>query len=267
MKKFLFVAFLLVPSLHASDSFGGIGLAISQEQGGAKIESVIPGTPAAESNMRVGDVIIAVDGVSLKGNTIEESKVKLRGVKNKPLEISFVSDGDTLSVILRRAQITVKKLESEQVEAWYGNKSEFNVQEIETYASSTENNKQLVAVLQNGKLVKSDAGVSAKSLNGIYVDRVDEFEPKAKSRSVVNESSATIKGLTRTVIGFELKSAGKAVVSILNTEGVVVARFICKNALLGYNTLNWNSDNVPDGRYTVTIEHSGTISGKSVILN
>lgn len=263
------ISFIVVAasSLYASDSFGGVGLAISQEQDGAKIESVIPGTPAAESNMRVGDVIIAVDGISLKGKTIEDSKAKLRGIKDKPLEISFVSDGDTLSVILRRAQITVKKLESEQVEAWYGNKSDFNVQEIETYASSTENNKLLVAVLQNGKLVKSGAEVSAKSLNGIYVDRVDEFEPKVKSRSVVNEPSAKIKGLTRTAIGFELKSAGKAVVSILNTDGVIVARFICENALLGYNTLNWNSENVPNGRYTVTIEHNGTIVGKNVVLN
>ena len=265
--KVIFFTAMLASSLCASDSFGGIGLAISQEQDGAKIESVISGTPAAESNMRVGDVIIAVDGISLKGKTIEDSKAKLRGIKDKPLEISFVSDGDTLSVILRRTQITVKKLESEQVEAWYGNKSDFNVQEIETYASSIENNKQLVAVLQNGKLVKSGAEVSAKSLNGIYVDRVDEFKPKVKSRSVVNEPSVKIKGLTRSAIGFELKSAGKAIVSILNTDGVIVTRFICENALLGYNTVNWNSENVPNGRYTVTIEHNGTIVGKNVVLN
>lgn len=265
--KVIFFTAMLVSSLYASDSFGGIGLAISQEQNGAKIESIIPSTPAAESNMRVGDIIIAVDGISLKGKTIEESKAKLRGIKDKPLEISFVSGDDTLSVVLRRTLITVKKLESERVRAWYGNKSELNAQEIETYASSTENNKQLVAVLQNGKLVKSDDVVSVKSLNGIYVDHKDEFTPNVKSYSVRRSSSAEIKGFSRTAIGYELKSAGKAIVSILNTDGVIVTRFICENALLGYNTVNWNSENVPNGRYTVTIEHNGIVSGKSVILN
>lgn len=34
----------------------------------------------------------------------------------------------------------------------------------------------------------------------------------------------------------------------------------------GYNSLNWNSGNVSSGRYTVTIEHNGSISGKNVLL-
>ena len=257
---------LSVAPLMASESFGGIGVSIFQSRDGVKIAEVIPGTPAAESNMRAGDVIVAVDGVSLKGLTLEESKAKLRGLKNKPLEITFVSKGDTLSTVLRRTQITVKDLESERVESWYGDKSEFNAQEIETFASATENSKQLVAVLQNGTLVKSDASVSAKSLNGIYVDRANEFAPKAKSQNVSKSSSAQLKGLDRTTVAFELKSAGKAVVSIIDADGAVVATLVSENARAGYNSLNWNSGSVPSGRYTVTIEHNGSVSGKSVLL-
>lgn len=47
--------FVLVSTLYASDSFGGIGLAISQSQNGAKIVSVIPGTPAAETKLQAND--------------------------------------------------------------------------------------------------------------------------------------------------------------------------------------------------------------------
>ena len=271
MKTFAFnkifvLAALAVAPLMASESFGGIGVSIYQSYDGVKIAEIIPGTPAAESNMRAGDVIVAVDGEPLKGKTIEESKAKLRGQKNKPLEITFVSKGDTLSMILRRTQITVKDLESEHVESWYGDKTEFNAQEIETFASATENSKQLVAVLQNGALVKSDASVSAKSLNGIYVDRADEFAPKTKSQGVSKPSSAKLKGLTRTTVGFELKSAGRAVVSIMDADGAVIAKLVSENARAGYNSLNWNSENVPSGRYTVTIEHNGSISGKNVLL-
>lgn len=121
-------------------------------------------------------------------------------------------------------------------------------------------------MLQNGALVKSDASVSAKSLNGIYVDRVDEFAPKTKSQGVSKPFSAKLKMLTRAAVGFELKSAGKAIVSIMDADGVVIAKLVSENARAGYNSLNWNSGNVPSGRYTVTIEHNGSISGKNVLL-
>jgi membrane-associated protease RseP (regulator of RpoE activity) len=265
-KTILLLASVAIAPLMASESFGGIGVSIYQSYDGVKIAEIIPGTPAAESNMRAGDVIVAVDGESLKGKTIEESKAKLRGQKNKPLEVIYVSKGDTLSTILRRTQITVKDLESERVESWYGDKSEYSAQELETFASATENSKQLVAVMQNGSVVKSDASVSAKSLNGIYVDQVDEFAPKVKSQSASKPSSAKLKMLTRTTVAFELKSAGRTVVSIMDPDGAVIAKLVNENARAGYNSLNWNSGNVPSGRYTVTIEHNGSISGKNVLL-
>lgn len=257
---------LSVTHLLASESFGGIGVSIYQVRDGVKVAEVIPGTPAAETKLQANDVIIAVDGESLKGKSIEESKAKLRGQKNKPLEITFVSGIDTLSVTLRRTQITVKDLESARVESWYGDKSEFNAQELETYASATESSKQLVAVLQNGTLVKSESQVSAKSLNGIYVEKADEFTPKIKQPNLNKNASATLKGLSRTSVGFELKSAGRAVITIMDADGAVVATLVSENVRPGYNSLKWNSENVPSGRYMVTIEHNGSISGKNVVL-
>lgn len=252
--------------LLASESFGGIGVSIYQVREGVKVAEVIPGTPAAETKLQAGDVIVAVDGESLNGKSIDDSKAKLRGQKNKPLEITFVSNGDTLSAALRRTQITVKDLESERVESWYGGKSEYNAQELETFASATESNKQLVAVLQNGTLLKTDASVAAKSLNGIYVEKVDEFSPKVKPSNVNKLSSATLKGISRTSVGFELKSAGKAVISIMDADGALIAKLVSENAHPGYNSLKWNSENVPSGRYMVTIEHNGSVSGTNFVL-
>lgn len=257
---------LFTAPLFASESFGGIGVSIYQVRDGVRIAEVIPGTPAAETKLQANDVIIAVNGESLNGKSIEESKAKLRGLKNKPLEITFVSNGDTLSATLRRTQITVKDLESERVESWYGDKSEFNAQELETYASATESNKQLVAVMQNGTLVKSESQVSAKSLNGIYVEKADEFAPKVKQPKLNKNASATLKGLSRTSVGFELKSAGKAVITIMDADGTVFATLVSENAQLGFNTLKWNGDNVPSGRYMVTIEHNGSVSGTNAVL-
>lgn len=262
MKASLLAAMIAAPAM-ADEAFGGIGITIYQIRDGVKVAEVIPGTPAADTKLQAGDVIVSVDGVSLKGQTIEFSKEQLRGQVNKPLEITFVSGADTLSTVVRRTQITVKDFESQNVEAWYGDKTEFNAQELETYASS-KSEKQLVAVLKHGYRVPQGT-MNASGLNGIYVEKADEFAPKA-APSVAKASSAALKGFSRKAISFELKSAGAAVVTIMNADGEQVATLRLDNGQPGFNTLNWNAENVPSGRYMVTIEHNGSVSGKNAVL-
>ena len=268
MNKFIkasLVAAMLAAPIMADEEFGGIGVTIYQTRDGVKVAEVIPGTPAAETKLQAGDVITAVDGVSLKGNDIEQSKSMLRGQVNKPLEITYTSEGESYTTVIRRAQITVKDLESEKVESWY-KKSEFNAQELETYASATEgNSKQLVAVLQQGSLVATDKNVNAANLNGIYVERATEFAPKA-SKQLNKPASSSLKGFNRKSISFNLSSAGNAVVTILNSDGAEVAPLRADNAQPGFNTLRWNGENVPSGRYLVRIDHNGSVSGKNAVL-
>lgn len=268
MNKFIkasLVAAMLAAPIMADEEFGGIGVTIYQTRDGVKVAEVIPGTPAAETKLQAGDVITAVDGVSLKGNDIEQSKSMLRGQVNKPLEITYTSEGESYTTVIRRAQITVKDLESEKVESWY-KKSEFNAQELETYASATESNsKQLVAVLQQGSLVATDKKVDATNLNGIYVERANEFAPKA-SKQLNKPASSSLKGFNRKSISFNLSSAGNAVVTILNSDGAEVATLRADNAQPGFNTLRWNGENVPSGRYLVRIDHNGSVSGKNAVL-
>ena len=82
MNKFIkasLIAAMLAAPIMADEEFGGIGVTIYQIRDGVKVAEVIPGTPAAETKLQAGDVITAVDGVSLKGNDIEASKSMLRG--------------------------------------------------------------------------------------------------------------------------------------------------------------------------------------------
>ena len=268
MNKFVkasLIAAMLAAPIMADEEFGGIGVTIYQIHDGVKVAEVIPGTPAAETKLQAGDVITAVDGVSLKGNDIEASKSMLRGQVNKPLEITYMSEGETYTAVIRRAQITVKDLESAKVESWY-NKAEFNAQELATYASATESNsKQLVAVLQQGSLVASDKNVKATNLNGIYVERANEFGPKM-TKQLNKPSSSALKGFSRKAISFNLSAAGTAIITVLNSDGAEVASLRADNAQPGFNTLRWNGDNLPSGRYLVRIEHNGSVSGKNAVL-
>ncbi|MCF0223593.1 MAG: PDZ domain-containing protein [Fibrobacter sp.] len=263
VKASLVAALAVAPSM-ADESFGGIGVTIYQIGDGVKVAEVIPGTPAADSKLQAGDVIIAVDGESLQGKDIDYSKEKLRGQVNKPLEITYVSEGETYTTIVRRAQLTIKDFEGAKVEAWYGEKTEFSNQELETYASA-QSEKQLVAVLQHGSLVKENS-VNAKNLNGVYVERAEEFAPKAPKQLSNNIASSTLKGFSRKAVSFELKSAGAANITIMSAEGEIVATLRMDDARPGFNTLNWNGANVPSGRYMVTIEHNGSVSGKNAVL-
>lgn len=258
------MGFAAVSAFAENESFGGVGITILQAKDGVRVVEVIPGTPAAETNLQAGDVITAVDGVSLKGQNIDFSKDQLRGQVNKPLEITYVSEGETYTAVLRRAQITVKDLESESVEAWYGDKTEFDVAELETFASASQSDKQLVAVLKRGNVIASDEKVNARNLNGIYVDKAEKFAPKAKA-NVAKAGKASLKGFSRKAVSFSAKSEGVATITVMSAEGEIVAQ-MQEQVVPGFNSVNWNGMNVPSGRYMVTIELNGSVNGKNAVL-
>ena len=252
------IAAMMTAPLMADESFGGVGITIYQVAEGVHVAEVIPGTPAAESNLRAGDVITAVDGVSLKGQNIEFSKAQLRGQVNKPLEITYTSNGEIYSTVVRRAQITVKDLDNKAVKNWYGDKERVNAQELETFASATENDKQLVAVLSRGNLIKNDVSVASADVTGVYVD-------KAKT-TPVRSGDASLRLFNRKAVSFALKSPGRATVTILSADGEQIATLSLDNAVAGVNTINWNGSQIPSGRYVISIDHNGAVSGANAVL-
>ena len=265
--KFSLAAAIAAAPALADENFGGIGVTIYQVPAGVYVAEVIPGGPASETKIAAGDVIVAVDGVSLKGQNIEFSKNQIRGQVDKPVELTYVSGGDTLSAVVRRTSMLVKDFDSETVAAWYGDKKEFNAQELETFASGTETDKQLLAVLSRGTLVVNGAEkVSAKDLNGVFIAKAEEVAPKVTPNKAVKSNGAVLKGFTRNAISFTLKTAGTTVVKVSGPNGEEVASVRVDNAPAGFNSVAWNSENVPSGRYMVSIEQSFGVAGKFAVL-
>ncbi|WP_290763333.1 S41 family peptidase [Fibrobacter sp. UBA4297] len=118
MKKIALTAFALYATmLFADESFGGIGLVIQDGNIGLEIEAIIPNTPAAKSNLKSGDLIIAVDNQELQKLTFEQSVSLFRDVKNKPIVLTYISSDDTLQATLRRTMITTKQVSSFDADA------------------------------------------------------------------------------------------------------------------------------------------------------
>ncbi len=65
----------------------GVNLFLNTETSEITIQSIINGTPASNADIESGDVILEVDGKSMKGMGIEEAIELIKGPKDKPVKL------------------------------------------------------------------------------------------------------------------------------------------------------------------------------------
>ena len=70
--------------------FGGLGIEVTQEEGVIKVVSPIDDTPAAKAGIMANDVIVAIDGETTQGLTLNQAVDKMRGAVNTPVTLKIV---------------------------------------------------------------------------------------------------------------------------------------------------------------------------------
>ena len=96
--------------------FGGLGIEVTMEDGVIKVVSPIDDTPAAKAGMKSGDLIIGVDGESIRGLTINESVSKLRGPVGSKVIITVVRDKkDPYEIEIKRDVIKIKSVKHNMI--------------------------------------------------------------------------------------------------------------------------------------------------------
>jgi carboxyl-terminal processing protease len=87
----------------------GIGVDVNPEpvDGGIQIEEVFPGSPAAKSDLAHGDIIVAVDGTSLRGKSVDEGSKLIRGDAGTTVVLTVRRGGKTHRVRIVRQTVTV----------------------------------------------------------------------------------------------------------------------------------------------------------------
>lgn len=93
-----------------------------------------------------------------------------------------------------------------------------------------------------------------------------DFEEAYTPMVTVLPAAPSIKGLDRSAVAVDLKSAGALKVSIVDINGAVIAHVAQENLQAGSHYVKWNSGLVPSGRYVVKVEQNGMVDAKSVIL-
>ncbi len=73
-------------------TFGGLGIEITMEEGIVKVVSPIDDTPAYKAGMLPGDLIIGIDGESIRGLSLNQAVEKLRGPVGSEITINVLRE-------------------------------------------------------------------------------------------------------------------------------------------------------------------------------
>lgn len=92
---------------YVSTQYGGIGATISNRDGKVIVAEPYEGFPAQKADVRAGDEILAINGVSLKGKANDQVSSMLKGSKGTPVKLLILRPGSSkqLELNLQREEI------------------------------------------------------------------------------------------------------------------------------------------------------------------
>jgi carboxyl-terminal processing protease len=94
--------------------FGGLGIEVTQDNGFIKVISPIDDTPASRAGVKSGDLILALDGQSVQGLSLNDAVDKMRGPPASKIKLTIKRDGveAPLELSLTREVIKIQVVKS-----------------------------------------------------------------------------------------------------------------------------------------------------------
>lgn len=98
--------------------FGGLGIEVTNKNGLLTIISAIEDTPASRAGIKSGDVILSINGKSVKGISSNEAIRQLRGPVGSEVLLTISSKGSSQSrdVVLRREVVRIESVRAEMLD-------------------------------------------------------------------------------------------------------------------------------------------------------
>ncbi len=94
-----------------SGSFAGVGMEIDVKDGVLTVVTPLKGTPAEAAGIKAGDQIIAIDGKSTDGVSVEKAVTQIRGPVGTQVSLAVIRDGSPLDIKIIRERIQVPETE------------------------------------------------------------------------------------------------------------------------------------------------------------
>lgn len=102
--------------------FGGLGIEVGMEDGFVKVIAPIDGTPADAAGIQPGDLIMRIDGRSVRGLDLQQAVERMRGEPGTEIQLGILRDDQDspIDVTLERAVIRVDSVRSQLLEPGFG---------------------------------------------------------------------------------------------------------------------------------------------------
>lgn len=106
--------------VSTTGSYTGIGVEVSEVDGDIRVITPIAGSPAARSGIRSGDQIIAVDGIMVDPDRLQDTISQMRGRRGTKIQVTVLRDEETIDHEMRREVIRVASVHHQTLEPSYG---------------------------------------------------------------------------------------------------------------------------------------------------
>ena len=90
-----------------SSTYVGIGIRLENKDDEVVVQAPMDGSPAEKEGIKSGDVLIAVDGESVKGEDLEEIGQKVRGPEGTYVDLTVLRDEEEREFNVERAELEV----------------------------------------------------------------------------------------------------------------------------------------------------------------
>lgn len=96
--------------VQTKGEFGGLGIEVTMENELVKVISPIDDTPASKAGVLAGDYISKIDGVEVRGMTLNDAVEKMRGLVNTSIKLTILREGadKPIELSIKRDIIKVK---------------------------------------------------------------------------------------------------------------------------------------------------------------
>ena len=88
-----------------SGTYIGVGIQLREEGEEIVVSELIEDSPAQRAGIEPGDVLVAVDGESVRGKDVAEVTQRVQGPEGSMVELTFLRDGEEREFSMRRAEL------------------------------------------------------------------------------------------------------------------------------------------------------------------
>jgi carboxyl-terminal processing protease len=106
--------------ISTTGSYTGVGIEVGEIDGEVHVITPIAGSPAARSGIRSGDRIIAVDGLAVEQDNLQETIHRMRGLPGSRVTVTVLRDDEAIEHDMRRELVRVASVYAELMQPSYG---------------------------------------------------------------------------------------------------------------------------------------------------